>query len=147
MARRLTGPREGVWVAVIYGFCTSTWAVSSQGLWQVAVSQPFLVFALYALVRVREARPDESRWLALAGLFFALAVAARPPNAVPAVVMSLYVLHSRPRRLHIFAAAPIVVATALFAHNLYWYDTLLGGYARLRWAAPWERLAWLRWLA
>jgi hypothetical protein len=129
MARRLTGPREGVWVAVIYGFCTSTWAVSSQGLWQVAVSQPFLVFALYALVRVREARPDESRWLALAGLFFALAVAARPPNAVPAVVMSLYVLHSRPRRLHIFAAAPIVVATALFAHNLYWYDTLLGGYA------------------
>ena len=128
-AHRLTGPREAFWVAVIYGFCTSTWAISSQGLWQVAVSQPFLAFSLYAFVRVRENPPDELRWLALAGLFLAVAVAARPPNAVPAIVMSLYVLQTRPHGVHVFSAAPIVIATTLFAHNLYWYDTPFGGYA------------------
>ena len=95
MLLRVTDRRAALWVAVIYGFATSTWAVSSQGLWQVAASQPCLVLALYGLVRARDdegGRQAASKWFAMAGLFFALSVAARPPNALPALVMSVYEL-------------------------------------------------------
>ena len=48
---RLTSKRSALWIALIYGLATSSWAVSSQGLWQTAFSQPMLALTFYFLIK------------------------------------------------------------------------------------------------
>jgi len=124
---RLATRRVAFWGAFLYAFATSAWAVSSQGLWQSSASQPLLAGAFLSLLRARER--DSRRDLALAGALAALAVACRPPALLFAAGLALYVASRHRRRLATFLAAPVVVAVLLLAHNLYYFDSPLGGYA------------------
>jgi hypothetical protein len=155
--RRLTAPRPALWIALIYAFATSTWSVSSQGLWQTAWSQPLLAAAFYFLVRARE---EQGRFLIWAGLMLALSVACRSPNIVFAALLTIYVLHEHwwggrggegadfevedasgsgvvrpnpePRTLKpllSFLIFPILIGAGLAAYRLYYFASLAGGYA------------------
>jgi hypothetical protein len=133
--RRLKGERPALWIALIYAFATCSWSSSSQGLWQTAWSQPLLAAALYGFIRARE---SQSQWLIGAGLALALSVACRPPNAVIAAVMMIYVLHQhvlRPggregvRSLLRFIAFPLLIGTLLVLYQLYYFGSLSGGYS------------------
>lgn len=124
---RFVSPRGALGLALVYAFATSTWSVTSQGLWQMSMSQPLLAATLHALVRARESSPD--RWFTAAGATLALSVACRPPMAIFAMVIAIYVLRSHPRRFARFAAAPALIGGALLWYNLYYFGALAGGYA------------------
>lgn len=119
--------RTAVVLTLIYAFATSTWSVTSQGLWQTAFSQPAFALALLAFVRARER--DAARWLAVAGLALALSVACRPPMAVVALVLSVYVLLRHRQHLAHFVVAPIALGALLLAYNFYYFGTATGGYS------------------
>ncbi len=121
---RATTARGAWWGALVYAFGTSSWSVSSQGLWQTAMSQPLIALALYWLVRGR----DDERYTVWAGLPLAMAVACRPPTVIVAAVMAAYVLRHAPRLFVRFAVAPAAVAALLVGYNEYYFGTLTGGY-------------------
>ena len=125
----LVDRRAATMLALIYAFGTSSWSVSSQGLWQSAFSQPALALALLALVRARTR--DESRWVAVAGWALAVAVACRPPMALVALVLSVYVLRRHRARFARFVVGPVVIGTLLVTYNLYYFGALSGGYREL----------------
>lgn len=121
--------RAATMLALIYAFATSSWSVSSQGLWQAAFSQPALALALLALVRARER--DEARWIAVAGWALAVSVACRPPMGLVALVLTVYVLrHHRPSFSR-FVVGPVVIGALLVTYNLYYFGVLSGGYREL----------------
>lgn len=124
---RLTSRRSALWISLIYAFATSSWAVSSQGLWQTSMSQPCLALALYCLVRAKE-RP---RWVLWAGLALALAVACRPPVVIYATVLLGYVVHRHRARVGYFVLFPVVIAALLASYNYYYFGGPLGGYTEM----------------
>lgn len=123
---RLTSKRTALWIALLYAFATSSWALASQGLWQTSFSQPLLAISLYFLVVAREEHTERN--LVFAGLAIALSVASRPPNVVFAVVLFAYVLHKYGRSARYFVIFPAITAILLVLYNLYYFGTLLGGY-------------------
>ena len=128
--RGLFGHRWALGSALIYAFATTTFSISSQGLWQHGPAQLWLAVALWCLLPGGPARSDgrPANWaLLLGGLALALAVAARAVLAVPAVVFFLYVCRRHWRALPYFLAGPVVVAALLAYYNLSHFGTLLGG--------------------
>jgi hypothetical protein len=122
---RITSRRGAIVVSLIYAFATSSWAVTSQGLWQESMSQPMLAWALYMLVRGR----DDPRSIPWAGLPIALAVASRPPTIVFAIAFTAYVAWSHRAQLARFLAAPVVVGGMLIAYNAHFFGSLFGPYS------------------
>ncbi len=128
MLLRLTTFRYALLSTLVYGFATSTWSVASQSLWQISSSEPSLILALYGFVRARQPGERAQLWYAIAGLGLALAVGSRPPDALPAVLMTAFVLHSARRQLGWFLLAPAVVAVGLLAYNIHFFGHPIGGY-------------------
>lgn len=124
---RYVGRTGALALALIYAFATSSWSVSSQGLWQSAISQPALALGVYALLRVRE-RPGSRGWAATAGTALALSAAARPPMLLFAAVMTVYVVVFARRSVFAFLAPALAIGVLLVSYNLYYFGTLVGGY-------------------
>ena len=114
-ALHLSSRRAALWAALVYAVGTSSWSVSSQGLWQTAMSQPLVALALYLLVRGRT-----HPWsVAVAGVPLALAVASRYSTAVMAAILAAYVFRYHRNQFRWFALFPAVLAILLLAYNLY----------------------------
>ncbi|MFN7974156.1 MAG: hypothetical protein U0166_17705 [Acidobacteriota bacterium] len=122
LARR---PRAALPIALLYAFATSSWSVSSQGLWQSSMSQPLIALGIYLLVRA-ESVP---RAAVFSGLPLALAVACRPPALVFAVVFAALVFLRHRRHFAAFAVAPAIVAAAVVGYNVRYFGAIAGGYA------------------
>lgn len=125
--RQLTTPSGALWISLAYAFATSSWSVSSQGLWQTSMSQPLLAGALFAMVAAAGQRPERSM-VVLAGALIALAVACRPPAIVFAFPLVLYVIRYHRRHFLAFSVIPCAVATFLLAYNLTYFGSPTGGY-------------------
>ncbi len=110
------------------------WPVASQAIWQHGPA----AFCLAASMRLLKAEAPSRGRLALGGLMTALMVACRPIDVVFAGVIGLWVLlrFARPERLAFFAPA-VMGAIALSAYNVYFFDTLTGGYAKIEQMHPW----------
>ena len=125
--RSFTGRLTALGLALLYGFGTSTWTISSQALWSHGLSQLALALMTYGLLRARE----QENWLLVAGLAAALATANRPPNLVFALLALAYVFVRHRSGLLKFLAGPIPVAALLLGYNLYFFGSLAGGYGNL----------------
>lgn len=121
---RLTNKRSALWIALIYGLATSSWAVSSQGLWQSSMSQPCLAFAFYFFIKAKE----NTRNIIYAGIPLALSVACRPHNTIFVLIMFVYVIHKHRAQIIHFMAYPAIIATILLTYNIYYFSTPVGGY-------------------
>lgn len=113
---------------------TGYWPVASQALWQHGPAAFCLTAALLLLL---PEHPSRIR-LALAGATVALMVVCRPIDLVFAAIVALWVLthHRRPERLAFFGPA-ILGAVALSTYNVWFFDTLTGGYAQIEQMHPW----------
>jgi hypothetical protein len=120
----LVPPGSALALALIYGFATSSWAVSSQALWQSAWSQPLLAAALYCFVRGRR----DSRYIVYASVPLALSVACRPPDLIFMFTFLALVALRHPRTLMPFLVFPLLVGLSLVAYNIYYFGTVTGGY-------------------
>ena len=113
---------------------TDHWAVASQALWQHGPAALCLVWAMSLL---RDGRKSRLRMI-LAGLATAMMVACRPVDLVYAVALGLWVVMHRSRAERwAFTLAAGAGGLALCGYNLYYFDTLTGGYAAIEAMHPW----------
>jgi hypothetical protein len=120
-------------IALVYAFGTSSLSVSSQGLWQHGPSQLFLAMTLYCLARGR----DDERFLGVAGLPMAAAVALRATDLLLVLPAAAWIVVTRPRaraRLVAWALVPTVAVLAYHAAYVGLSDHGLGGTSAPLWA-------------
>jgi len=123
--RHLTSRSGALWISLIYAFATSTWSLSSQGLWQTSISEPLLTLTYYFFVTARE-KPTRAIY---AGVPLALAVAARPTVIVLAAVLAGYVARAYRPQLVRFLVFPAIVGGLLIAYNYYYLSSIFGPYS------------------
>jgi Dolichyl-phosphate-mannose-protein mannosyltransferase len=120
--RRLTSPGMALCASAAYALGSSSWSVSSMGLWQHGPTQLGLAAALYCLVRGHE----EDRWLGAAGLPLAFAAISRPTGVLLALALSGYVVWRRgPAQTARLAVAALPVAAFQAWYNLHYHGDLL----------------------
>ncbi len=103
------------------------WAVGSQAPWQHGPA----ALALVSAIALLQARPVGRLRLALAGAFTALLVACRLMDVVFAAAIVAWLAWTDWRQLRWFLPVPVVTAIALLSYNLWFFDTVIGGQARL----------------
>ena len=121
---RLTSRKNALWLSLIYAFATSSWSISSQGLWQSAMSQPTLALAFYYLIKAKESE----RNVIYASIPLALSVASRPPNIIFALILLIYVIHKHSPQLKYFVIFPLIIGSLLLLYNSYYFGNPIGGY-------------------
>ena len=131
--------REGIrWslpLAIVFAFGTNTWMISSQALWQHGSGELLVALALL-LVNPGESAPASPARTALLGAVCVLMAANRPPDALIAGAIVLFVLWgpgrgalwSRKRcALWLLVGAALPLAALLY-YNLDFIGNLAGGY-------------------
>ena len=123
LRRRLDRPRA-LFLTGAFTFGTSTWAVSSQALWQHGPAEMLLLAALWLIT----GEPSRINVLA-AGLATGLLAANRPPDVLLAAGLSLFALFWARRQAVLFALAAAVPVVLAIAYNWVTYRHPAGGYA------------------
>jgi hypothetical protein len=119
---RLGMDRDAPWAGLALALGSPLWAIASQRAWQHGPAALALVAALLAL-----ARPITRGHLLLAGLWSALLVAIRPVDIAFAAALAFWVLWYHPRWIAWFLPAPVALAAALLAYNVYFFGWVTGG--------------------
>jgi hypothetical protein len=115
-------------LVLAYAFGTSTWVISSQGLWQHG---PATLFVSLAILLLLDENPPAVR-LALLGLCAALITANRPMDFFFSAAIAWVVVRRHGRRSLPFFLPAAVVALAITSYNLVHFHNLLGGYGEYR---------------
>lgn len=137
LLRRRAQPRDALLLTLAYAFGTNTWATSSQALWQHGPAQLLLIGTLLAVTGAAATGARTPARLALGGLGCGLLAANRPPDALLAAAIALWVvldLAAEPRRARLLAAFFLPAATAglaVAAWNVSIFGQPLGGYVLL----------------
>jgi hypothetical protein len=120
---QLVSRRWALAIAAIYAFGTSSFSVSSQGLWQHAPSQLFVSLLLYQLTRGLR----DNSWLAATGFAMTAAVAMRVTDVLLVLPLAVWVMATRPRlipQFALFASPPVLAMTA---YNWAVFGSVTGG--------------------
>ncbi len=123
----LTDEDNALLWTLIYAFATSTWSVSSQGLWQHGTVQLFLLAGIYFLLK----NEKSGKSFAAPSLCLAICVSARMPTALIALAVFFYILFNRREKLIKFIIPASVAAVLLFSYNFYHFGSFAGGNALL----------------
>jgi hypothetical protein len=114
-------------LAFVFAFGTNTWMISSQALWQHSGGE--LLIALALLLVVSSASPWRA---ALLGAVCILMAANRPPDALIAGAIVLFIIWSRRRTTLWLLAGGLVPLVPLLYYNLHFIGDIAGGYALAR---------------
>jgi hypothetical protein len=120
---RRDGIRWSLPLAMVFAFGTNTWMISSQALWQHGSGE--LLIALSLLLVVAPASPMRTALLGAVCVFMA---ANRPPDALIAGAIVLFIVWSRRRSALWLLAGAVVPLAALLYYNLAFIGHLAGGY-------------------
>jgi hypothetical protein len=144
--RRLVAQWQALLLAMVYAFCTFTWAAATITLQAQSSAELFLVLAILILLRIEETgqigRSVSVGWCALAGLLIGLAVAARAHTVLVALVLSIYVcqrMWGNVRALVSYGIGALVVVLLLGAYNLLVFGSPLNsgyGSEAFDWTTP-----------
>jgi hypothetical protein len=116
----LVDRRATAWITLAYALGTSSFSVSSQGLWQHGPAQLCLALAALLLVAGRMGR---SWAVVAAGFPLAFAVVCRPTDVALALPFAIYVLVRHPREFLPFAIAGFAPMLFQIGYNVvYWHD-------------------------
>ena len=123
----ITSRRNALLLTAAYAFGTTTWAISSQALWQHSGGGLLIVLALLALQHWA-ADEQSPKFLLLAGLWSGLAVAVRPTDGLLAcaIVIALLIKRTKIRLLGVFALPVIVCGCLTAAWNLWLFQDVRG---------------------
>ena len=128
LARRYTKPKAALGLALLFGFATSTWAISSQALWQHGMGQFLIIASLLALDRRLAGEGGRSAWVA-AGLCAALSAGVRPTNALfVAACCAVLLARRRWKLLGSYVLFGAALGGAVAAYNLALFGPLTGWY-------------------
>jgi hypothetical protein len=124
---RRDGARWSLPLAVVFAFGTNTWMISSQALWQHGTGE--LLIALALLLVIAPASPIR---IALLGAVCVFMAANRPPDALVAGAIVLFVVWNHRRSaLWLLAGAAVPLAAILY-YNLNFIGHLAGAYALVK---------------
>ena len=129
---RRDGNRWAVPLAFAFAFGTNTWMISSQALWQHGTAELLIALALLLVLA-----PASRVRSCLLGVVCLLMAANRPPDALVAAAIGLFIVYRSWRSLSFsslgwFIAGSVVPLTALLYYNLSFIGELVGGYALVR---------------
>jgi hypothetical protein len=131
---RRDGLRWSLPLAMVFAFGTNTWMISSQALWQHGSGELLIAMSLL-LVNPGERGPASPTRTALLGAVCVFMAANRPPDALIAGAIVLFIFWSRTgcvwnrRRSALWLVAGAVVpVAALLYYNLHFIGNLAGGY-------------------
>lgn len=114
-------------LAVAFAFGTNTWMISSQALWQHGSGELLIALSLL-LVNPGDWAPASPMRTALLGAVCVFMAANRPPDALIAGAIVLFIVCSRRRNAPWLLAGAVVPLAALLYYNLAFIGHLAGGY-------------------
>ncbi len=130
LSRRAAAP-IALLLTVAYAFGTTTWMIGSQALWQHGMGELLVIGALLLLTA-----PSTTLRAIAAGLVCGLIAANRPADVIIAAALGAYglfwagagIIHRRPRRAALFAAAAALPIGLVLLYNLDVAGHIAGGY-------------------
>ncbi len=114
-------------LAAAFAFGTNTWMISSQALWQHGTGELLIALALLLL----GSKVSRLRAVML-GCACVLMAANRPPDALIAGAIALFLFWSQRRGALWFLAGAVVPLAALLWYNLFFIGDVAGGYGMLK---------------
>jgi hypothetical protein len=112
---------------VIVALGSTLWSAASQSLWAHGPA----VLSLATAVALLASQPLSRRRLLAAGGACALLVWCRPHVAFLAALIAAWTAWHQRRRSLWFFILPVALGAPLLAYNLFYFDSMLGGYADL----------------
>jgi len=115
--REILALRQALAATFVFAFCTPAWSTASRALFQHAPSM--FVNCLLLLVVFRAVRRPALLWMV--GPLAALNFFIRPTNAVPALVLGIFVLWRAPRQAiwGALAGAPVIAIFVALSYRMY----------------------------
>jgi hypothetical protein len=126
--RRVAPSGLALALTVAYAFGTSTWAISSQSLWQHGPATLLLSIAILLLLEPSLSPPK----LALLGLCTGLITANRPMDVFFSAAIAWIVVRRHRSASWLFFVPAAIIAIAFVSYNLLHFGTMLGGYGIYR---------------
>lgn len=95
----------------IFAFCTCMWSIASTGMWKQTVTTFFCTIGILSFM-------VERRWtFGVAGLFFASAIAIRPPLVIYVFPCLLYLLLKKRRLIPYFLLGTMIVGLGMLFYS------------------------------
>lgn len=119
----------------IFAFCTTTWMISSQGLWQHGSANLIVVAILFALLKAnRVGHARRQRLLFVVGILCGLLPGVRPTSIIFALAAIAYTVFTfRRNAMYLFLGLPSLLLGASWNFYFFGFDPkyfLVGGYSR-----------------
>ncbi|PAV12994.1 hypothetical protein ASJ81_04510 [Methanosarcina spelaei] len=128
--KNLTNKKIGIISALIYGFGTDTWTISSQALWQHGTVELLLAAMIYITIK-NELLENKLNYIFL-GFLSGLYILNRPSDSILALPVILYIfLKMNKENIKWFFALVIISGSFLLIYNIYYFGNFLGGYSNL----------------
>lgn len=124
---RREGNRWSLPLALAFAFGTDTWMISSQALWQHGTGELLIALALLLVLS-----PASRVRTCLLGAVCVLMAANRPPDALVATAIGIFVVWRCWRSAAWLVAGAVIPLAALLYYNLGFIGLLAGGYGLVR---------------
>jgi hypothetical protein len=123
--RKIAPARLSLLITLVYGLASSTWSISSQGLWRHGFTQLCFAGLLWGLFRGNSGR---ACWC---GLALAGAAANNISDVIVVLPFLIYFAGQGRREFARFFAPLSILGSLVLAYNLYFFGRVLGGYPSL----------------
>jgi hypothetical protein len=124
--KELISKKNAIICSFVYAFATSTWSISSQGLWQHGMSELILSMIIYIIII--NTKSENIKNIIYIGLLSGLYIFNRPSDSILLIPALIYVISYRNYKIIIYLFS-VVVSSAPFAiYNYYYFGSILGGY-------------------
>lgn len=124
-------------LALAFAFGTNTWMISSQALWQHGAGEFLIALALFLVL----GRTSALR-LTVLGAVCVLMAANRPPDALVAAALGLFIVGRQWRSAAWLMAGAVIPLAALLYYNVGFIGHLAGGYGVVKPPQDFFQSAW-----
>jgi hypothetical protein len=126
--KELFSPKTALITTFVYAFATSTWSVSSQGLWQHGTVEFLLILLIYCIIR-NDRQP--SLWIVIImGIASGLFIFNRPPDAILLIPIIVYVAKECRNYAGYYTAACVAGGLPFLVYNILIFGNVFGGYIK-----------------
>lgn len=126
-AKEFFSKRVAILTTFIFAFATSTWAISSQALWQHGTVE-LLLIAMICLV-VQNERKEWTGYILLLGVVSGLYVFTRPPDFILLLPILVYMAWYQRSKILYYGAGCLLSGLPFLWYNYSIFGNIFGGYA------------------
>jgi len=126
--RELTSRKIAIVTTLIYAFATTTWMISSQGLWQHGLAELFLSVMIY-LVLLDERKITTNNVIYL-GILTGLYIFNRPSDVFLLIPIFIHIIQSGIRNAIQYLFSTIALGLPFLAYNVHYFGNIIGGYMK-----------------